>query len=158
MMSNRRCIFCNWNGLLAEDEECPNCLAAYGATEEHASFPLPYDSVFGNLRITHTIAYYDFPVLFICQNGANHHYIAVWLEENDNYNLWLYAAISPRRKREILAGQIDLHDAFQEAEDYCVLLVTIYHDNKRTAISPRTISTIPEDWLPQSGEYAHTPS
>ena len=107
----------------------------------------------GKLEIVETYVYYDQPVLFSCKNAADHLYLVVAADENDQYDTWLYAGVSPERLNHIRSGAIDLHDAFADPEDGFLFQVIAPYSNQNPlqieSIRPDQIS---EDMLPIPGE------
>ena len=107
----------------------------------------------GKLKIVETYVYYDQPVLFSCKNAAGHLYLVVAADENDQYDTWLYAGVSPERLNHIRSGAIDLHDAFADPEDGSLFQVIAPYDDQTPlqieSIQPDQIS---EDMLPVPGE------
>ena len=107
----------------------------------------------GKLEIVETYAYYDQPVLFSCKNATGHLYLVVAADENDQYDTWLYAGVSPERLNHIRSGEIDLHDAFADPEAGILFQVTAPYDNQSPLlIEPVESNQIPEDMLPVPGE------
>ena len=107
----------------------------------------------GRLEIVEIYEYYDQPVLFSCKNAAGHLYLVVAADENDQYETWLYAGVSTERLNLIRSGGIDLHDAFADPEDGCILQVKFpYSDQTELQIESVQSNQIPEDMLPTSGE------
>ena len=91
----------------------------------------------GKLEIVEVYIYYDQPVLFSCKNAAGHLYLVLAADENDQYETWLYAAVSVERLNHIRSGAIDLHDAFADSEDGFLLQVIVPYDDQ-TLLSDRT--------------------
>ena len=107
----------------------------------------------GKFKIVETYAYYDQPVLFSCRNAAGYLYLVVAADENDQYDTWLYAGVSPERLNHIRSGAIDLHDAFADPEAGILFQITVPHDNQSPLqIEPVQSNQIPEDMLPVPGE------
>ena len=107
----------------------------------------------GKLEIIETYVYYDQPVLFSCRNAAGHLYLVVAADENEQYDTWLYAGVSPERLNHIRSGAIDLHDAFADPEDGFLFQVTVPYDNQSPLqTEPVQSNQISEDMLPVPGE------
>ena len=107
----------------------------------------------GRLEIIETYTYYDQPVLFSCKNAAGHLYLVVAADENDQYETWLYAGVSPERLNHIRSGAIDLHDAFADPEDGFLFQVIVPYDNQSPLqIEPVQSNQISKDMLPMPGE------
>ncbi len=108
----------------------------------------------GSLEIVETYAYYDQPVLFSCKNSAGHRYLVVAADENDQYETWLYAGVSPERLALIRSGAIDLHDAFADPEGGRLLQVRFSYDAPTSPqIESVEANQVSEDMLPLPGEY-----
>lgn len=105
------------------------------------------------LEIVEIYAYYDQPVLFSCKNAAGHLCLVVAADENDQYETWLYAGVSPERLTLIRSGAIDLHDAFADPEDGCLLQVRFSYDAPTSPqIESIEANQVSEDMLPLPGE------
>ena len=107
----------------------------------------------GKLEIVEVYTYYDQPVLFSCKNAAGHLYLVLAADEKDQYETWLYAAVSVERLNHIRSGAIDLHDAFADTEDGFLLQVMVPYDDQ-TPFRPEPIQSnqISEEMLPIPGE------
>ena len=107
----------------------------------------------GRLKIVETYAYYDEPVLYCCQNAADHLYLAVAAAGNEQHEIWLYAGVSNMRLKLIRSGAIDLHDAFADPEDGFLTQVTVsYNDNAPIQTQPVDPNRISKDMLPVPDE------
>ena len=124
-----------------------------GSEKEQMVFDTLNIPSLGKLGIIETYAYYDQPVLFSCKNSEEHLYLVVAADENDQYETWLYVVVSPERLTLIRSGAIDLHDAFADPEDGCLLQAQFSYD---APTSPRIESIeanqVSEDMLPFPGE------
>ena len=108
----------------------------------------------GQLEILETFEYYDQPVLFSCRNAAGHLYLVVAADENDQHDTWLYAGVSERRLSLIRSGAIDLHDAFADPEDGCLIQAIVpYGDQGPPQFESIPAHQIPAEMLPIPGEY-----
>ncbi|MCL1468176.1 DUF6575 domain-containing protein [Argonema galeatum] len=114
------------------------------------SFLLEYSS----LELLETIKEYDYfnrALLFSCRNSAGEIFLAVWVHETEDFELYLCVPISQQRLTEVETGALDVRDAFKKAELGLVYEVKIPHEN-----SPDMIETIPceklrEECLPKAG-------
>ncbi len=119
---------------------------------------LPLDTSLGQLQIFEIYEFYNMPVLFACKNHADTIYLAVWIDEASEENIWLYVSVSPQRFARIRAGQIDLHDAFATAEDGIVLKVTVPKVSLHKAqVDSMLISEMDASWPPLPGDYLDIP-
>ena len=107
----------------------------------------------GRLEIVETYVYYDQPVLFSCKSAADHLYLAVATDKNDEYETWLYVGVSVERLNLIRSGTIDLYDAFAKPEDGFLLQEIIpYGDQTQPRMESIQPDQISEDMLPMPGE------
>ena len=120
---------------------------------------LPVGTPLGDLRITEVIEYYDRPLIFMCQDGLDRHYLACLADETGGVETWLYVGMSPRRWQHVRSRAIDLHDAFAKAEEGKVYRI---RQDARTGDVIEPPETVPcanllADDLPLPGEYAELP-
>ncbi|MBI5668432.1 hypothetical protein FBR06_10570 [Betaproteobacteria bacterium PRO4] len=114
---------------------------------------LPTNTLLGKLEIIEIYEHYDQPLLFACRNASDNLYLVVLEDEEDEFENWLYASMSPARFAQVRSGGIDLYNAFKNAEDGFVFLVKLYRDRQ----IPSVITKVPTDQLqdeqlPESGE------
>ena len=83
----------------------------------------------GELEIVEVYDYYNVPILFSCRNSAFHLYIVIFADHLPEYEMWLYAEVSPMRLNLIRSGVVNLHDAFAEPETGRLLKAMIPHGN-----------------------------
>ncbi|NIT62021.1 MAG: hypothetical protein GWN00_39255, partial [Aliifodinibius sp.] len=94
-----------------------------------------------------------------CRNKSGHIYLAVWLDETEDQDVWLYVSLSPQRFMKVRGGEIDLHDAFAKPEDKIVLEVSVYKDSGKNAkVKPVLVEKVDEDWFPLPGDYLDVPN
>ena len=119
---------------------------------------LPIQSVLGKLEIFEIYEFFNMPVLFACKNRAGHIYLAVWIDETDEDDVWLYVPLSERRFQQVRLGEIDLHDAFTQPEDEIVLKVGVVRDAENQA-EIEAIPTLEMDtsWAPLPNEFLDIP-
>lgn len=112
---------------------------------------LPRDTSLGRLTLEEVFEEYDGPRLFTCKSASSTRYLAAWAEENDDYDLWLYVAVSPERFQVVRSGGITVRTALANPEDYAFLVKTSTADNARDSIE-RLLSgpDIPDEWLPDN--------
>ena len=89
---------------------------------------LPQGTTLGKLEPIEVYEFYDQPLLFSCRNASGSIFLAVSIDENDDFETWLYVSMSPNRFRNVRSGAIDLHDAFADAEDGIVYEVRTSYD------------------------------
>ncbi|MEM7536367.1 MAG: DUF6575 domain-containing protein [Chloroflexota bacterium] len=119
---------------------------------------LPVNTSLGKLRIFEIYEFYNMPVLFAAKNQADHIYLAVWIDETEQEDTWLYVSVSPQRFAKVRAGQVDLHDAFAKTEDGIAFKVTIPKVQSRDAqVDSLLIGVMDTSWPPLPGDYLDIP-
>ena len=107
----------------------------------------------GELEIVEIYDYYNVPILFSCQNSASHLYMVIFADHLPEYEMWLYAEVSPTRLNLIRTGVVDLHNAFAEPETGRLLKAMIPHGNSDEFNSEYvTPDQLPSDVFPSTSE------
>jgi hypothetical protein len=123
---------------------------------------LPINTALGVLEIIEVYEYYDRPVLFACQNQVGNKYIATWVDETDDAELWFYVPISQRRFEQIRSGAIDLHTAFAKAEGDSLFSVLIpfseQPESNQIVVKALYAPSIPSSQFPEPGERLDLPT
>lgn len=110
---------------------------------------LPEVSILGELNIIEVIIYYDFPRVFICENGNKEIYLSISTEESDEDFKFIYIPISITRLEDIKNKNISLKDAIKSSENGYVYLITIPVASGESSKKQIVYSSdIPEEWLP----------
>jgi hypothetical protein len=115
--------------------------------EDEMNF-LAQSTTLGVLEVLEVYVQYNGPRLLACKNQVDKIFLALWVDEEEDSDLWLYMLISPSRLQSIRTGQVSLHDAFSKPElDYFYELVFTYED---ASWSMREVSLdeIDEDCFP----------
>lgn len=114
---------------------------------------LPTNTLLGKLELVEVYEYHDKPLLFACRNASGTHYLVVQADADDRVETWLYVSVSPMRFQQIRSGEIDLHDAFVDAEDGFVFGVKLFKDAQsqaQVAMIPAT--ELSDEQVPDAGE------
>jgi hypothetical protein len=115
---------------------------------------LPQSTSLGKLELIEVYEFYDQPILFSCRNASDTIFMAVFADENEEFETWLYASMSHHRFELIRSGEIDLHDVFSETEDGIAFQVQISSDDSTPpSVSHVLSSAIDADMLPIPGEF-----
>jgi hypothetical protein len=112
---------------------------------------LPKRTPLGRLKLLEVYEYYDMPRLFLCRNQYEQRYLALSAQEDEAAITWLYVRISLRQLEAIRSGEIELRNAFLNAEDGCVFKVMTHSHQSDTAV-PLLSANICDEWLPYKGE------
>ena len=114
---------------------------------------LPQSTHLGKLELIEVYEFYDQPILFSCRNASDAIFMAVFADEDDNFETWLYIGVSPHRFKQIRSGAIDLHNAFSEVEDGVIFQIKVPHDGQMPVSMPISAAQIPGGMLPLPGEF-----
>src|SRR5581483_6966129 len=96
--------------------------------------------------------FYDAPRLFVCRNLTDSQYLAVWIDDDDKTDTWLFVSISMRRFQEIRSGGIDLYDAFKCAETGYVFRVVAPRVDGISSVESVESANIDDESLPERDE------
>lgn len=113
---------------------------------------LPQNTNLGELDIIEVYSYYNGVRLFSCCNVTLNIFFALWIDEEKDFDLWLYVPVSLKRYQEISLGKMDLRNAFLKSEDGFVFEVKIFFDNQDVVNSIKS-EEIDKDWLPLPDDY-----
>ncbi len=113
---------------------------------------LPQNTNLGQLDIIEVYSYYNGTRLFSCCNVTLNIFFALWIDEEEGFDLWLYVPVSLKRFQEIRFGKMDLRNAFLKSEDGFVFEVKIFFDNL-DVVSCIKSEEIDKDWLPLPDDY-----
>lgn len=92
---------------------------------------LPVSQFIGTLTIIEIYVEYNSPKLFSCRNEVGQTFLALWVDEEDDYDLWLYIAISIKKLNSIRQGHTDLHQAFLYPENKHIYEIKIPFSDKQ---------------------------
>jgi hypothetical protein len=109
----------------------------------------PVGTQLGDLQLEEVFLGYDGPKLFSCRNKTGQWFIAVFVDEDGNSEIYLYMPISFDRLRAVRSGQVTLRMAFSNPEDGIAYSVRRYLDRPKCDVELVTADGIPEDWLPE---------
>jgi hypothetical protein len=119
---------------------------------------LPLTNELGPMEMVEVYEFSDKPLLFSCKDAAGCIFMAVLVDEDEDFETWLYAKLSPGRFEHLRSGAIDLHDTFSATENGLVFEIQVPHHGEQP-ISVKAIpsSSIGQDRLPLPGEYLTSP-
>ena len=73
----------------------------------------------GETDIIEIYAFYDIPVLFLCESMThNALYIATAADEDETHETWLFLKISRPQLAQLKSNEIDLYTAFKENQEH----------------------------------------
>lgn len=106
----------------------------------------------GQLDLIEVYEYYDQPVLYSCKNEKGQIFIAVCSDEEEEYEIWLYAKVSLKRFELIRTGKISLFETFAKPEsDLLYRVVAPFRGDTSTSVV--RAESISNEQLPRPGEY-----
>jgi hypothetical protein len=108
----------------------------------------PVGTKLGDLQLKEVFLSYDGPKLFSCQSGSGQWFIAVFVDEDDESETYLYAPISYERLVKVRSGRESLRKAFSSPEHGRAYSVRRYLDRPDSEVELIKRDLIPEDWLP----------
>ncbi|MHB1501874.1 MAG: DUF6575 domain-containing protein [Candidatus Dormibacteria bacterium] len=108
----------------------------------------PRSTLLGDLRVIETYIAYDGPRLFACQTLAEQLYMALFVDDEDDWEVYIYVAISRARWRAMRTGAIPLRTIFSEPETGIVYEVRRPLLAIESKVVPRQASAISQNWLP----------
>src|SRR5262249_49292659 len=109
---------------------------------------IPAGTPMGKLSVEDVLIEHDGPRLFMCVNDRGEHYIATFVDEDDESELHLYASVSESRLRDAIAGRLALREMFQRPDSGEVWLVSKRLASGEVAVNPIASEQIPDHWLP----------
>jgi hypothetical protein len=114
---------------------------------------LAKSSFLGNLNLLEVYIQYNGPRLLACQNQANKVFIALWVDEEEDFDLWLYMLVSIDKLKSIRSGEISLHQAFANPETNYLYELTYLHDNSQWNTKRIPIDDLDKDCLPLENTF-----
>lgn len=112
-------------------------------------FP-PQDTFLGLLSVDEVYLDYEGPRFFAALSKSGRRYLALHVEEGDNFERYLYLPLSDERFKMVRSGGLRVRLAFQEPEDGSLFIITSDYSSNRNsieAVSPEELSDalLPED-------------
>ena len=107
----------------------------------------------GNLEVVEIYVQYNGPRLLSCKNQANKIFLALWVDEEEDSDLWLYMLVSPERLQIIRTGQISLNQAFADSELNYLYELSFSYTDKRWSSKEVLVEEIDEDCFPSQDSF-----
>lgn len=102
----------------------------------------------GDLDILEIYVQYNGPRLLACKNQVNKIFFVLWVNEEEDSELWLYMLVSIERLQTIRTGAISLYQAFAEPETETLYEVTCNDANHEWNVRQTLVSELDHDYLP----------
>lgn len=114
---------------------------------------LPKNTRLGKLECLEIYDQYDSrPCLFSCRNQSGQIYLAVWADEIDDGDRWIYTAISPTRLKWLRENVIDIRSVFTQAVSGFVYDVRTDNNGVSNA-KMLSCAALTDDLLPVAKEF-----
>jgi hypothetical protein len=114
---------------------------------------LAKSTILGTLEVLEVYIQYNGARLLACKNQASKIFLALWVDEEDHYDLWLYMLVSLDRLQAIRTGEISLHEAFSEAETHSLYELTYFCESSEWSATEIALEDLDRDCLPLEGTY-----
>ena len=95
---------------------------------------------------------YDKPMLFSCHDAQGAPHIALLIEEDAEWEVWLVVQLSAVRFGQVLSGEIELRAAFAEAESGMVQRLVVGTEGDILANRHMSVAELEDCDLPLAGE------
>jgi len=114
---------------------------------------IPQDSELGTLRIIDVLDWFDVPRLFVAENAVSTRFLALWSDERNGGDEWLYVPISDRRLDALYDGRVSIRSAYLDPEEPLVYRVLTSHRGGTCDVSRIRFSDLNEECLPPEDDY-----
>ncbi|MEA5468173.1 DUF6575 domain-containing protein [Spirulina sp. 06S082] len=114
-----------------------------------------------SLEELETIAEYEYfnrPLLFSCHNSAGEIFLATWVKESDDFELYYCISVSKKKLDAIEKGEISVHDAFLQVEKGIYYEVEVPFEDEKDRIQEVSVTKINKSCLPSPSLYLAPPS
>jgi hypothetical protein len=107
----------------------------------------------GVLEILEVYIQYNGPRLLSCKNQAGKIFLALWVDEEEDSDLWLYMLISLNRLQSVRIGECSLNQAFSEPENGFLYEITFTYENSKWISRQTSVNELDEDCLPLKSAF-----
>ena len=114
---------------------------------------LATSTILGTLEVLEIYIQYNGARLLACKNQASKIFLALWVDEEDEYDLWLYMLVSLDRLQNIRTGEISLHQAFSEPESSFLYELTYSYENFEWSTEAIALENLDKDCIPLEGTF-----
>jgi hypothetical protein len=102
----------------------------------------------GNFEVLEVYAQFNGPRLLAYKANSGEIFLALWVDEGNDFDLWLYMMVSLDRLQAIKTGQISLNDAFSHPESDCLYEAVLTCSDNTWRFKKLTLDEIDEACLP----------
>jgi hypothetical protein len=114
---------------------------------------LAKSDVLGILEMIEVYIQYNGPRLLACKNQAGQVFVALWADEDDDADLWLYMLVSLDRLESVRTGKISLHQAFSEPENGSLYELNYTHADSEWRTRQISVAEIDQNYLPLADTF-----
>ncbi|MFJ7523636.1 DUF6575 domain-containing protein [Streptomyces griseus] len=114
---------------------------------------MPRNTLLGELKMLETFIDYDGPRLFSCVSLTDQLYLALWVEEGEEGDSWIYLPISQARLGMVTSGGISLRAALESPEGFLYEVFMPHDVDSSDSVRPHAASAIPASWLPAEESF-----
>ncbi|MCY7332349.1 MAG: hypothetical protein LH649_06745 [Pseudanabaena sp. CAN_BIN31] len=107
----------------------------------------------GTLEVLEIYIQFNGARLLACKNQAGKIFLALWVDEEEEYDLWLYMLVSLDRLQAIRTGEISLRQAFIKSENDFLYELNYSHMTSSWAFEKIALENLDEDYLPLEGSF-----
>jgi hypothetical protein len=109
---------------------------------------LATSTILGTLETFEIYVQYNGPRLLACKNQASQIFLALWVDEEEDSDLWLYMLVSLDKLKFIRTGQICLYQAFSKPESHFLYEVNYTHADSQWTTKKVAAEELDQDCLP----------
>jgi hypothetical protein len=118
---------------------------------------LPEGTELGRLSLDEVFIDYEGPKLFSARNAVGQRYLAVAVDDAEDWVVFLYVPVSPARYLSVRSGLLPLRAAIGEPEE-TVWVARLNFVTGESFAEARDPAGIPEDWLPDEDAVLGVPT
>jgi hypothetical protein len=107
----------------------------------------------GTLEVLEVYVQFNGPRLLACKNQAEKIFLALWVDEEEDFDLWLYMMVSIDRLQSIRTGRISLYEAFSNPELNYFHEAIFTHAENAWSTREVALDGIDEDCLPSQKAF-----
>jgi hypothetical protein len=102
----------------------------------------------GDLEILEVYLQYNGPRLFSCFNQDNQLFLALWVDDENERDLWMYVPITEHNLKQVRSGHISLREAFREGETGSLYIAEVSFSGEVQRFESINPTEVEEEWLP----------
>ena len=104
-------------------------MVTLGKHSEDNKFLEPVDVLGGQLFLVKTIIFYDYPLLFVCQNDADELFMFNEMKDEPSFLEWGVIKITPEALEQFCKQQISFRELYKICEDNYFIIGAVYDES-----------------------------